>query len=162
MIAAHQRQADAAQQLVPKPMPPPPPVPVRLPRAPPLRKRRVLVDIPGAGSAAILETMMGKIVRDSSIHSRSDALEARHSYYLRATSLSKPHVDHVCECQFLGHAIVQSPSFARGGGSSILRALDVEHAYNEGHTGLKTQGPAVQVALRPLYDIQVRRVDLPI
>lgn len=98
--------------------------------------------------------MIGKVVRDSGIHAKSEALEARHAYYLRSTARSKPHVDHVCECQFLGHAIVQSPGFSRGGGGSLLAAVDVQHAYNEGHTGLGTQGPAVQSALRPLYNIQ--------
>ena len=184
MIASHQRQADdnaalaAAKRDVAVGAPPAPaavadpalpqrdasaaPVPsvdpsaAALPRRTlPIQKRPVLINIPGAGSAALLETMMGKVVRDASVHNRSKVLETRHAYYLRSLSHTKQHVDHVCECQFMGHAIVQAPSFARGGGASLLAAVDVRYAHDEGHFGLGTQGAAIQNAVRPLYNIQV-------
>ena len=184
MIASHQRQADdnaalaAAKRDVVVGAPPAPaavsdpalpqrdasaaPVPsvdpsaAALPRRTlPIQKRPVLINIPGAGSAALLETMMGKVVRDATVHNRSKVLETRHAYYLRSLSHTKQHVDHVCECQFMGHAIVQAPSFARGGGASLLAAVDVRYAHDEGHFGLGTQGAAIQNAVRPLYNIQV-------
>lgn len=119
-------------------------------------KRKVLVTIPGVGSAAILEAMVGKIVRDPSIRSKYADVEARHGYFLRPRVSAELQVDHVCECQFLGHAVVQSPAFSAGGGSSILAAIDISHARNPGHFGLSSQpkGGVAYNALRPLFNIQ--------
>jgi hypothetical protein len=103
----------------------------------------------------------GKIVRDASIHSKFEAVEARDGYYLRPRVSGESHVDHVCECQFIGHAVVQSPAFQAGGGAGILAAIDVTHAANAGHCGLNSQlknGVAYN-ALRPLFNIQVCNYD---
>jgi hypothetical protein len=105
----------------------------------------------------------GKIVRDPGVSKKFDAVQAKHGYFLRPRVISESHVDHVCECQFIGHAVVQSPAFQAGAGASILASVDVTHAHNPGHFGMSSQpkdGVAYN-ALRPLYTIQVSREPYP-
>lgn len=68
-----------------------------------------------AFGADTLSTVVKVAIRDAGVSRRKGEVEAAdnlaggHCYYLR--SARKCHVDHTFECQLMGHALVQTPSW---------------------------------------------------
>ncbi len=119
------------------------------------RKARVFVRVRGVESIARLQSRLSDLVRDHGARLRRDELRAalgEGAYYTRARALSKAapaeghlEVDHVFECQMLGHAIVQTEAFHELG---WLQAVDLSSARTHQPSGVVRSG------LEALYNAQ--------
>jgi hypothetical protein len=114
------------------------------------RKARVFLRVRGIDNIRVLQTRLGDMLRD--LHARDRKAELRRAlgegaYYTRARAHKPQHapdahgahveVDHVFECQMLGHAIVQSEAFHELG---WLQAVDLTLPRTHQPSGLVRSG----------------------
>ena len=117
------------------------------------RKARVFLRVRGIDNIRVLQTRLGDMLRD--LHARDRKAELRQAlgegaYYTRARAHKPQHapaaagehgahveVDHVFECQMLGHAIVQSEAFHELG---WLQAVDLTLPRTHQPSGLVRSG----------------------
>jgi hypothetical protein len=134
-------------------------------------KKKILIKIQGAGhlDAHAVQSLLRELVRDRAISRRltvakvKDAVEdqGERPYYLkelherRAVANANGHVhvhevDHVFECQLVGHAIFQTQEF-----HDVLTQLNMAAADRCKHINKTSLQPFVVVnALRPIKEIQ--------
>ena len=133
-------------------------------------KRKILVKIQGAGhlDAHDVQSLLRELVRDRTISRPAhwppekvkNAVEAQgeRPYYLEelhpsAVGNAKGHVtevDHVIECQLVGHAILQTQEFHK-----VLKDLNMGGSPRSMHINRTSEQPfVVQNALKPIKQIQ--------
>ena len=102
------------------------------------------------GQYSNLRSTLGDLIRDTNISIRYDAVQEykpetrKHNYFLRSADedrREKAHVDHICECQFLSHCIMQTECL-----HPVIKNIQLG-------TCMSKQMPIVQNMLKPLYKI---------
>jgi hypothetical protein len=122
------------------------------------RKARVFVRVRGIASLRHLQSHLSDMVRDFGVRTRKEELKAKlgeGAFYTTRARAHKPRhtptdhnhleMDHVLECQMLGHAIVQTEAFHEGG---WLQAVELHNSRTQQPSGV------VKSTLEGLYGVQ--------
>jgi hypothetical protein len=122
-------------------------------------KKKILIRVEGAAHlrAHDVQSLLRELVRDRAISRRREEVEKAQgkALYYPAVANAKghvhvPEVDHVIECQLLGHAILQTQEF-----HDVLTQLNMAaHAQCKHINRTSEQPNVVQNALRPIKEIQ--------
>jgi hypothetical protein len=131
-------------------------------------KKKILIRVEGAAHlrAHDVQSLLGQLVRDKYISRRRAEVEnavqaqGKAPYYIYIEGLHPsavgnakghvPEIDHVIECQLVGHAIFQTQEF-----HDVLTQLNMAAHPQCKHIGVTSDQPFVVVnALRPIKEIQ--------
>lgn len=122
----------------------------------PTKKREAIqnfLEIKGAkGKYFVLRSTVNYLIRDPNISKRHDIVDQykpefrdrNHRYFLRNTEqecTTKAHVDHILECQFLSHCIMQTECL-----HPVIKNIEISSCMGK-------QLSVVQNVLKPLYKI---------